>query len=98
MLFYNKQDMIYSDYRWSAIDGDNPKITGKLDKTEFNRNERYEVLYLINAVINELSLSRLESAKKVEQMIRYELPSNIRSQENVKNWILKNWEKSSCFA
>jgi hypothetical protein len=28
--------------------GDNPKISGVPDSTLFNRNEGYEVLYLIN--------------------------------------------------
>lgn len=43
-----KTDMIYTDYSWEAISGDDPtKI--KEDKNRFSRKEGYKVLSLINS-------------------------------------------------
>ena len=35
----NKSDLYYQGYSWTALAGDNPKITGKPDSTLLNRNE-----------------------------------------------------------
>ena len=91
MATYKKSDMVYDDYSWKAMDHDNPKITGKPDSTLFNRHEGYEVLYLINHLLKEKELTSVRSGNKMETLIREELPGNIRSQENVKEWINDNW-------
>lgn len=83
--------MVYTDYSWTAIKGDDPRISGKPDSTMFNRHEGYEVLYLINALVKEWNLSQKSSGQKMEKMIRLKLPANIRSQENVRIWIKNNW-------
>lgn len=88
---YSKNDMVYTDYSWTAIKGDDPKISGKPDSTMFNRHEGYEVLYLINALAKEWNLSQKNTGQKMERMIRLKLPTDIRSQENVRNWIKNNW-------
>ncbi|MDQ1299065.1 MAG: hypothetical protein QG558_1604 [Campylobacterota bacterium] len=44
MGLITKNDLIYKDYSWTAISGDNPKVTGEPDSTLFNRHEGYEVL------------------------------------------------------
>jgi hypothetical protein len=86
----SKSDLLYKDYSWTAIQGDNPKITGVPDSTLFNRHEGYEVLYLIN----HFALRNMGDANKLEKMIKNELPSDVRSQANVKNWLTENWGAS----
>ncbi|ETI89122.1 MAG: hypothetical protein Q607_CBUC00182G0102 [Clostridium butyricum DORA_1] len=81
------------DYSWTVLNGDNPKITGVPDSTLLNRNEGYEVLWFINKFAEIYNLKNKESAFKIERMIRYYLPENIRSQENVVEWIENNWKK-----
>lgn len=82
-------------YSWSAISGDNPKVVGEPDSTLFNRNEGYEVLYLINKLSKIWGFKEKASALKLEKMINEELPSDIRSQENVKSWLSKNWKTTT---
>ena len=89
MALYNQSDMLYDDYSWTVIPGDAPRITGAPDSTMFSRNEGYEVKYLINALMEEWGLSSKASGNKMERLIHDELPSDIRSQENVKAWISK---------
>ena len=64
-----KSDLEYT-YSWTAIDGDDPKISGIPDNTLFNRNEGYEDLYLINKFANIHSLNQKKSGKKIEKMIK----------------------------
>jgi len=92
MSFYNKSDMIYTDYSWTAYGDDDPKITGNPDNTLFSRKEGYEVLYLINKLAEIFNLKTKKSGEKIERMIHDHLPSNIHSQSNVKDWIRKNWD------
>ena len=48
MGLLQKSDLLFkNEYSWNALIGDDPRITGEPDSTLFNRNEGYEVLYLI---------------------------------------------------
>ena len=89
MNLLNKSDLIYS-YSWTVYGNDDPKVSGFSDNTLFNRKEGYEVLYLINKIADENGLTQKSSGTKMEKMIHNHLPGNIRSQENVKNWIINN--------
>ncbi|NRF65327.1 hypothetical protein [Vibrio coralliilyticus] len=91
MSKFKKSDMKYNHYSWTAISGDDPKITGKPDSTLFSRKEGYEVLYMINKVLEHRGLSSVTSGQKAETLIKDSLPSTVRSQENVFNWLNKNW-------
>ena len=92
MALISKSDLQY-EYSWTAIEGDNPKVAGKPDSTMFNRNEGYEVLYLINKLAETWNWKKKASCLKLETIIKKHLPSNIRSQENVKKWLADNWKK-----
>ena len=91
MPLFNKTDMTYNGYQWTAYPNDNPKVTGNPDSTRFNRNEGYEVLYLVNTLANGWNLNQVEDCQKIEKMIHKGLPSNIIMQIEVKNWIKSNW-------
>lgn len=95
MALFNKTDMQYKDYQWTAYPNDNPQVTGKPDSTRFNRHEGYEVLYLINALADEWNLKLVNSCLKIEKLIREELPSKTIIQVDVKEWIRKNWTKTN---
>ncbi|WP_445370022.1 hypothetical protein ACH518_00870 (plasmid) [Methylomonas sp. HW2-6] len=90
MPLINKSELNYR-YSWTAIPGDNPKVTGEPDSTRFSRNEGYEVLYLINKLAEIWGFKKLASAHKMEKMIKNELPSDIQTQKGVKDWIKANW-------
>lgn len=94
MALITKSDLYYKDYSWTTILGDNPKMTGQPDSTLLNRKEGYEILYFINKIAEIHDLKQLRSAIKIEKMIRNELPGNVRSQENIRKWIVENWKTS----
>jgi hypothetical protein len=89
-MAFSSKDLQYT-YTWTAIAGDNPKISGVPDSTLFNRHEGYEVLYLINKVMDLHNLSSISTGQKIEKMIKMGLPSDVRSQIHVLAWIEKNW-------
>jgi len=90
MALIKKSDLKY-EYSWTAIPGDDPKVTGEPDSSRFSRNEGYEVIYLINKLSNLWGLKKIASAHKMEKMINEDLPSGTQSQKGVKDWIKKNW-------
>jgi len=94
MALITRSDLYYSDYSWNALSGDNPKITGEPDGTLLNRKEGYEIIYFINKFCDKYELKQKASAIKIEKMIRNEVPTNIHSQEKIKNWIATNWNLS----
>lgn len=78
-------------YSWTAIPGDDPRITGEPDSTMFNRHEGYEVLYMINKCMEKWNLSSVADGEKIERLIKEKLPSDVRSQKNVFEWLDKNY-------
>lgn len=90
-MSFKKSDLDYSDYSWTALPGDDPKISGKPDSTLFSRYEGYEMLYMIDKVLEHRNLISVASGQKVESIIRTKLPSTTRSQENVFNFVNDNW-------
>ncbi len=91
MALIKKADLIYTDYSWTVLNSDNPKITGKPDSTLLNRKEGYEILYFINKFAEIHELKTKESAEKIEKKIRHEVPTAIHSQEKIETWIINNW-------
>lgn len=77
-------------YSWSTDGGDNPKLRNEPDSSLLDRTEGYEVLYMVQRLMDVWSLKNVESGQKIEAKI-HECPSNLRSQKNVMDWIDKNW-------
>lgn len=92
-MAFSKINLKYNDYKWSAYPSDDPKITGKPDSTLFNRHEGYEMLYLIQTLMETWGLKEISSGQKIEKMVKDNLPSTTRSQSGVKDWIYDNWKK-----
>lgn len=86
-----KSDLIYDDYSWKAVPGDDPTKT-KEDADRFSRHEGYEVLHLLNAFkdSNGRDLS-VKDRQIIEWMIHDKLPSNIQGRSNVTRWISDNF-------
>lgn len=87
----HKNDLKYhAQYDWTVVGNDDSNVTGKPDSTLLNKREGYEVLNFINKLAKEKNWTKKE-ALKAEDMIYRELPSDIRSQKHVVNWIEANW-------
>lgn len=85
-----RADLNYTDYKWTAIaDHDNPKVIGGNDHSQLNRTEGYEMLYFINSLMHtwNWTVGSTYSARHLEQIIRTEVPSSIRTHSGIKEWI-----------
>ena len=94
---YTKGDMLYDDgsyYKWQAkADHDNPYYIKGTDHSELNRTEGYEILYYINHLSKILWKSHpgKVACQKMEKMIRYDVPKDIRTHKKIQDWIVANW-------
>jgi hypothetical protein len=91
MGLLSKKDLQYT-YEWKASGEDDPKITGKPDSAELNREEGYEVLHFINKFAEKKNFKQKASGLKTEKMIKEYLPGTIRSRINIIKWIVENWK------
>jgi len=98
-MSYLKSQMLYDDgkyYKWTAkADHDNPYYTMGANWSELNRTEGYEVLYFINHISKKhwSSTPSLGTYQKIEKMIRYDVPEDIRTHKKIADWIVNNWSK-----
>lgn len=96
-MSFTKAQMLYDDgiyYKWNArADHDNPYYRHGSDYTELNRTEGYEVLYFINHIVDKRWSPPVNTItyQKIERMIRYVVPHDIRSHLKIENWIVNNW-------
>lgn len=96
---FTKADMYYKDYDWQAkYERDDPRITGEPDSTLLARKEGYEMLYFINALTTQYAKDDptwnnpgKASYQKLERGIREYVPTSIRSQSGIRDWIHQNW-------
>ncbi len=78
-------------YEWHAQKGDDP-TKRRADAIMFNRKEGYEVRLMIQKICNTFGFMSVEDVQRVEAVIANELPGNVRSQENVYNWLVEYFE------
>ena len=88
---YSKDDLKYT-YSWNSYEKNDPRISGILDDTVFNKKEGEEVVYLINSLSEHLAWSVEEFGAKVEKLIHDHLPDQPISQKEVVMWIKENWK------
>lgn len=69
MPLLSKSDLKYK-YSWTALESDDPRVTGKPDSTLLNREEGYEVLPFINHFAKNHNLKKKESGLKTERLIK----------------------------
>lgn len=96
MAFYNKSDMVYNDYKWTArADHDNPKIIQGTDHSELNRTEGYEMLYFINSLAHtwDWTGNVVSSCQRLERIIRTEVPTSTRTHSGIKSWIEDHYKQ-----
>lgn len=86
MVLLKRSDLQFN-YTWTALEPDDPRISGQPDSTLFNRNEGYEVLYLINKIGEQNYITDKLTGLKIESLIKTQLPSHIRIQNNVAEWV-----------
>ena len=74
-------------YKWQAGEGDS-KTSVAHDRIMFSRRQGYEVIPMIQKVVNHFDYQTEADVKRVEEAIRSALPGNVRSRKNVFNWLV----------
>ncbi|HXL56027.1 MAG TPA: hypothetical protein VN958_07210 [Chitinophagaceae bacterium] len=92
MAFYLKKHMIFHDYNWTQYSNDDPYVSGVPDNTLFDKNEGYQVLYMINIFGKTFQQMTINVGKKIEIMIRG-LPPYVKRQTDVLDWLFNNWSR-----
>ena len=83
-----KRNMLQYEYSWQATDGSDP-MKVKIDARILNRNEGYEVIPIIQKVIDHFGYSDEADVLKIEALIKEELPGNIRGRDRVFDWLVE---------
>ena len=92
MKKYERAYMQYNNYRWTTLKYDNPIINGDQDNSLFNRKEGYEVLKIINYILEKHYVS-IWNCKKMEELIHNDLPQEVKKRKDVILWILNELKK-----
>ena len=90
-MFCYRSDLQFT-YKWETRE-DDPKLRNEPDSSLFNRQQGWEVLYLINKFGESYYMQGKAIGQKLEKMIRNHLPGEVRSQERVKQWLYDNWSR-----
>ncbi|MEO7313217.1 MAG: hypothetical protein ABIX01_22720 [Chitinophagaceae bacterium] len=87
-MTFNKVDLVYTDYRWTEYDTDDPKISGDIDSATFCRQEGFEILYFINACATKWHwlVFKKKLCQKLEKALRQRIPPYLKTQVEVKEW------------
>ena len=90
MALLSRNDLQYH-YNWKEYDSNDPKVSGDIDNTSFNRAQGNEVLFLINKIAEKHNITNRSIGLRIEIMINEDLPGEIQTQEEVRLWIKSNW-------
>jgi len=96
---FKRQYMWYDDgeyYNWNACaNRNNPYYITGADNSQLNRTEGYEVLYFINHVGDiYCQQTNLAVYQKMEKMLRYQVPTTLKTHKKIADWITNNWHLS----
>lgn len=78
-----KASDLYYKYPKDTVNRHAPKFSGKPDNSPFNRNDLYEVLPMLGAVMDELGSNEQRLLHRVEEIMVYQLPDFIVTREEV---------------
>ena len=94
-MSFTKSNLNYQDYSWTAVKGDDPRVSGEPDSTLFSRKEGYEVLYMIIKCLTKwgFTTNPIGGGQKRERLIRTNLPSDVRGQKQVYDWLGSNYNR-----
>lgn len=81
---YLKEDLI-GQYDWSAEN--TSMYTGLPSRRIFDRGNGNQMLFIINCFYESIGLLSVTAGKKLEELIRTQLPPDVRSELAVFNWL-----------
>jgi hypothetical protein len=84
-----KPSDLYYKYRRNVALRDQPKFTGVPDSTPFDRDDLYEVLPMLGAVMSALSRDDMAALHLVEELLVRELPRFISARDEVFTFLVE---------
>ncbi len=78
-----KPSDLYFRYHRNKTERDNPKFTGKPDKHPFDRDDLYEVIPMMEAIMAALETSDDRILHRLEEIMHYDLPRSLATREEV---------------
>ncbi|PLX79065.1 MAG: hypothetical protein C0616_12250 [Desulfuromonas sp.] len=83
----NPSDLYYK-YRRNKEQRDEPKFTGKPDPHPYDRDDLYEVIPMLEAVMNEFNCSDANILHRLEELAGDEMPRFIQTREEVFDFLV----------
>lgn len=83
-----KASDLYYKYPKDTINRSVPKFSGKPDRSRFNRDDLYDVLPMLGAVMDELGSDEQRILQMVEEIMIRELPRFIEAREDVFDFLV----------
>ncbi len=82
-MHFFREHLIGDHYTWNS----NASFTGSPSRRLFNRSDGFQVLFIINFLASLSESFTIRDGRKMEEMIQQQLPSDIRSEMSVFNWL-----------
>jgi hypothetical protein len=89
---FKRDDLKYT-YKWASSIEDHRDDECNSEMATLIVDDGYEILSFINYFMAEYSLEKLQTFHKIERMIKDIIPADLRSKEDIRIWLLKNWKK-----
>ena len=83
-----KPSDLYYRYRHKKETRDLPKFQGKPDPHPFDRDDLYEVVPMLESVMNEIGCQNKEILEKIEEVMLLQMPGFIRTREQVFDFLV----------
>jgi hypothetical protein len=81
---YLKEHLSYS-YNWPH--GGDPLFTGVPSRRMFDRDNGFQVLFIINCFYESIGVTTPQAGNKIEKLINMQLPLEVKSELSVFNWL-----------
>ena len=83
----NPSDLYYK-YPRKKETRDQPKFSGKPDRVHFDRDDQYEVIPMLEAVMNSVGMRDGDILEKLEEIMLFQMPTFIKTREEVFDFLV----------
>ncbi|MDB5232153.1 MAG: hypothetical protein JWN76_2958 [Chitinophagaceae bacterium] len=85
-MVFQKQHLISDSYHWSP-DANNKSVSGDPARRYFDKNNGEQILFIINCFGESIGKLSVNDGRRLEELILKELPSDMKSELAVFNWL-----------
>ena len=87
-MFFDRQDMRGVHYKWDTdVPAKKPVFSGEPSRRFFDRFNGEQVLFIINWYASQQDGITMEEGRIIEWEIQHHLPTDVRSEISVINWL-----------